>query len=150
MQDIADSEFGIHCFIKNYVFLLTEPAGTDICSMAYRDMKFRIYLSFFSWKENILCKQHIVHWCCSCAWYVEPHFQRECNLSSCHKNSRIWTSSLVLQQNLLVHHKTSPTIRITSTHCESIIMLIIPGPDKPGKINDRDILAALHRHSGPC
>ena len=29
MQDIADLEFGIHGFLENYVFLLTEPAGTN-------------------------------------------------------------------------------------------------------------------------
>ena len=33
--------------------------------MMYRHMNFRIYFSLFGWKENILFKQHIVHWCFS-------------------------------------------------------------------------------------
>ena len=30
--------------------------------MVYQDINFKICLSLFGWKENILPKQHIVHW----------------------------------------------------------------------------------------
>ena len=33
--------------------------------MIYQDTNFKIYLSLYGWKENILTKQHIVHWCIS-------------------------------------------------------------------------------------
>ena len=43
----------------------------DKCWMIFRDMNFRIYLSLFAWKENILFKQHIVLWCFS--WLSQYH-----------------------------------------------------------------------------
>ena len=61
MGEIADLEFENHGFLKNHVFLPTEQAGTNICSMVYQDINFKICLSLFGWKENILPKQHIVH-----------------------------------------------------------------------------------------
>ena len=33
--------------------------------MIHQDTNFKIYLSLYGWKENILPKQHIVHWCIS-------------------------------------------------------------------------------------
>ena len=60
MGEIADLEFENHGFLKNHVFLPTEQAGTNICSMVYQDINFKICLSLFGWKENILPKQHIV------------------------------------------------------------------------------------------
>ena len=65
--EIANLEFENHGFLKNHVFLPTEQAGTNICSMVYQDINFKICLSLFGWKENILPKQHIVQW-----WYHPP------------------------------------------------------------------------------
>ena len=48
-------------FVK-YVFLPTEQAETNICWIIYQDATFKICLSLFGWKENILDKMHIVHW----------------------------------------------------------------------------------------
>ena len=63
MGEIADLEFENHGFLKNHVFLPTEQAGTNICSMVYQDINFKICLSLFGWKENILDNVHIVHMC---------------------------------------------------------------------------------------
>ena len=59
---IPNLEFENHGFLENQVFLPTEQAGTNICWMIYQDKNFKICLSLFSWKENILHKQHIVQW----------------------------------------------------------------------------------------
>ena len=63
MGEIADLEFENHGFLKNHVFLPTEQAGTNICSMVYQDINFKICLSLFGWKENILPNVHIVQCC---------------------------------------------------------------------------------------
>ena len=62
-SEIANLEFENHGFLKNHVFLPTEQAGTNICSMVYQDINFKICLSLFGWKENILDKMHIVQCC---------------------------------------------------------------------------------------
>ena len=59
--EIANLEFENHGFLKNHVFLPTEQAGTNICSMVYQDINFKICLSLFGWKENILPNVHLVH-----------------------------------------------------------------------------------------
>ena len=55
-------EFENHDFLENQVFLPTEQVGTSICRMIYELINFKICLSLFGWKENILPKQHIVKW----------------------------------------------------------------------------------------
>ena len=60
--EIADLEFGTHSFLMNHVFLPTEQAETNICWIIYQDASFKICLSLFGWKENIVPKMHIVHW----------------------------------------------------------------------------------------
>ena len=45
----------------SHVLLPTEQAETNICWIIYQDANFKIYLSLFGWKENILPKVHIVH-----------------------------------------------------------------------------------------
>ena len=62
LREITDLEFGTHGFLMNHVFLLTEQAETNICKMIYQDANFKICLSLFGWKENILPKEHIVQW----------------------------------------------------------------------------------------
>ena len=57
MVEFVDLEFGIHGFLKNHVFLPTEQAGTNICWIIYQDANFKICLSLFGWKENILHKR---------------------------------------------------------------------------------------------
>ena len=61
-MEITDLEFGTHGFLMNHVFLPTEQAETNICWIIYQDTNFKICLSLFSWKENILPKLHIVQW----------------------------------------------------------------------------------------
>ena len=46
---------------KNQVFLPTKQAGTNIGKMIYKHINYKICPSLFSWQENILPKQHIVH-----------------------------------------------------------------------------------------
>ena len=60
MVEFVDLEFGTHGFLKNHVFLPTERAGINLCWKIYQDANFKIGLSLFVWKENILLKQHIV------------------------------------------------------------------------------------------
>ena len=60
--EIPNLEFRNHGFHENQVFLPTEQAGTNMCWMIYQDINFRLDLSLFGWKENILPKQHIVQW----------------------------------------------------------------------------------------
>ena len=62
MVEFVDLEFGAHGFLINHVFLPTEQAETNICWIIYQDATFKICLSLFSWKENILDKMHIVQW----------------------------------------------------------------------------------------
>ena len=57
MVEIVELEFGTHGFFKNHVFLPTEQAGTNICWIIYKDANFKICLSLFGWKENILHKR---------------------------------------------------------------------------------------------
>ena len=78
MGEIADLEFGNHGFLKNHVFLPTEQAGTNICSMVYQDINFKICLSLFGWKENILDNVHIVQ--CHTA-IISDQLQPQKNLS---------------------------------------------------------------------
>ena len=59
--EITNLEFENHENNFFHVFLPTEQAGTNICSMVYQNINFKICLSLFGWKENILPKQHIVH-----------------------------------------------------------------------------------------
>ena len=59
--EIPNLEFENHGFLENQVFLPTEQAGTNICWMIYQDTNFKICLSLFGWKENILPKLHILH-----------------------------------------------------------------------------------------
>ena len=47
-------------FFKNHVCLLTEQTGTNLCSMVYQDIDFKICLSLVGWKVNIMYKEHIV------------------------------------------------------------------------------------------
>ena len=61
MVEFVDLEFGAHGFLINHVFLPTEQAETNICWIIYQDENFKICLSLFGWKENILPKMHIVH-----------------------------------------------------------------------------------------
>ena len=60
--EIQNLEFESHGFLENKVFLPTEQAGTNIFWMIHQDINFKICVSLFGWKENILHKQHIVHW----------------------------------------------------------------------------------------
>ena len=61
MVEFVDLEFGAHGFLINHVFLPTEQAETNICWIIYQDASFKICLSLFGWKENIVPKMHIVH-----------------------------------------------------------------------------------------
>ena len=60
LGEITDLEFGTHGFLMNHVFLPTEQVETNICCIIYQDATFKICLSLFGWKENILPKVHIV------------------------------------------------------------------------------------------
>ena len=55
--EIPNFEYENHGFFKNPVFLPTEQAGTNICWIIYQDANFKICLSLFGWKENILHKR---------------------------------------------------------------------------------------------
>ena len=68
--EIPNLEFESHGFLENQVFLPTEQAGTNICWMIYHDINFKICLSLFGWKENILPKQRIVYWW-NCEYILE-------------------------------------------------------------------------------
>jgi len=46
--------------ILSLIVTVSEQGGTNICRMIYQDINFKICLSLFGWKENILPKQHIV------------------------------------------------------------------------------------------
>ena len=46
----------------NHVFLPIEQTETNICGIIYQDANFKICLSLFGWRENILPKMYIVHW----------------------------------------------------------------------------------------
>ena len=59
-QEIPNLEFESHSFLENQVFLPTEQGGTNICWMIYQYINFKVCLSLFGWKENILPKEHIV------------------------------------------------------------------------------------------
>ena len=59
-REIPNLEFESHCFLENQVFLPAEQAGTNICGMIYQGINFKICLSLFGWRENILPKEHIV------------------------------------------------------------------------------------------
>ena len=63
MVEFVNLEFGAHGFLINHVFLPTEQAETNICWIIYQDASFKICLSLFGWKENIVPKMHIVQWC---------------------------------------------------------------------------------------
>ena len=62
LGEITDLEFGTHGFLMNHVFLPNEQVETNICWKIYQDANFKICLSLFGWKENILPKEHIVQW----------------------------------------------------------------------------------------
>ena len=75
-----------------HVFLPTEQAGTNICSMVYQDINFKICLSLFGWKENILPNVHIVH----CTGHLsiicdQPRFYK---LMCCPQLSSFWNRTL--------------------------------------------------------
>ena len=72
--EIPNLEFESHGFLENHVFLPTEQAKTNICWIIYQGANFKICLSLFSWKENILPKLHIVHWWYSFCIRVTPVF----------------------------------------------------------------------------
>ena len=59
--EITNLEFENHENNFFHVFLPTEQAGTNICSMVYQNINLKICLSLFGWKENILPKEHIVY-----------------------------------------------------------------------------------------
>ena len=61
LGEITDLEFGTHGFLMNHVFLPTEQVETNICWIIYQDATFKICLSLFGGKVNILDKMHIVH-----------------------------------------------------------------------------------------
>ena len=61
--EIPNLEFESHGFLQNHVYLPTEQAETNICWIIYQDATFKICLSLFGWKVNIVPKMHIVHWC---------------------------------------------------------------------------------------
>ena len=56
-REIPNLEFKNQGFLENQDFLPTEQAGTNMCWMIYQDINFRLDLSLFGWKENILLKQ---------------------------------------------------------------------------------------------
>ena len=58
---IPNLEFESQGFLENQVFRPTEQAETNICSMKYQNINFKIRLTLFGWKENILPIEHIVH-----------------------------------------------------------------------------------------
>ena len=60
LGEITDLEFGPHGFLMNHVFLPTEQVETNICLIIYQDATFKICLSLFGWKVNIVPKMHIV------------------------------------------------------------------------------------------
>ena len=60
--EIPNLEFESHGFLQNHVYLPTEQAETNICWIIYQDATFKICLSLFGWKVNIVPKMHIVHW----------------------------------------------------------------------------------------
>ena len=60
--EIPNLEFESHGFLQNHVFLPTEQAETNICWINHQDATFKICLSLFGWRENILPKMYIVHW----------------------------------------------------------------------------------------
>ena len=62
MVEFVDLEFGAHGFLINHVYLPTEQAETNICWIIYQDASFKICLSLFGWKVNILTKMRIVQW----------------------------------------------------------------------------------------
>ena len=64
--EIPNLEFESHGFLQNHVFLPTEQAETNICWIIYQDATFKICLSLFGWKVNILDKMHIVQ----CTVYI--------------------------------------------------------------------------------
>ena len=66
MVEFIDLEFGAHGFLINHVFLPTEQAEKNICWIIYQDATFKICLSLFGWKENIVPKMHIVQ--CGPCW----------------------------------------------------------------------------------
>ena len=47
---------------KKCIDLAIEQAGTNICSMVYQDINFKICLSLFGCEVNILPNVHIVQW----------------------------------------------------------------------------------------
>ena len=67
--EIPNLEFESHGFLNNKVFLPTEQAGTNMCWMIYQEINFKICLSLFRWKENLLYKQHIVQWWTNTRWF---------------------------------------------------------------------------------
>ena len=52
--EIPNLEFESHGFLENQVYLPTEQAETNICWIIYQDASFKICLSLFGWKVNIL------------------------------------------------------------------------------------------------
>ena len=71
MVEFVNLEFGAHGFLINHVFLPTEQAETNICWIIYQDASFKICLSLFGWKVNILPKMTIVQ----CAKYHNEIFK---------------------------------------------------------------------------
>ena len=60
--EIPNLEYESHGFLQNHVYLPTEQAETNICWIIYQDATFKICLSLFGWKVNIVPKMHIVQW----------------------------------------------------------------------------------------
>ena len=124
MVEFVDLEFGTHGFLINDVFLPTEQAKTNICWIIYQGASFKICLSLFGWKENILPKMHIVQWsiwvqCLSkmAEWQTLPHIELTNDKSSSPLVSKIvrWvtrkTGSPIYIRQIRVPKPAQPTIR---------------------------------------
>ena len=59
LGEIMDLEFESHKNVRKNIFRTLEQAGTNICSMGYQNSNFKIGLSLFGWKENMILEETV-------------------------------------------------------------------------------------------
>ena len=105
-SEIPNLEFENHGFLENQVFLPTEQVGTNICWIFYQGASFKICLSLFDWKVNILTKMHIVQCSPPRGSDQQRTITRRKAFSSFFIKKKSWQSKIIeLGQLLIPHHK---------------------------------------------
>ena len=131
MVEFVDLEFGAHGFLINHVFLPTEQAETNICWIIYQDASFKICLSLFGWKENIVPKMHIVH----CRWNLRSHSSHRNTELQKYRNTQILSHKLSHWNTQILHCRwnlRSPSSHSSQTSSPSTNMAVsqnVVGPN---------------------